>query len=95
MLQGNDEDSENIQNKPFNEVDDISEFPVDPEFWTFLERPFAQRTFPPAPRVPVALDAVEAEVVSTYDGHRVRVDVQTDAALELLLELFRGHHCKI
>lgn len=45
-------------------------------------------------RIPEALDAVQAKVVTTWDGGRVGEDVQADAALELILQRNgKGHVC--
>lgn len=57
---------------------------VDPQFRTTAESLFAQGTFRLGFGVPVAFNAVQAEVVAARCGHRVAVDVQTNAAPELL-----------
>lgn len=75
---------ESIQNKPFKEFNDIGKSSVDPEVWAISEYLFAQRTLRLVLRTPEAFDAVQAEVVSTRDGDGVGVDVQTDAAPELV-----------
>lgn len=82
---------DNKYNKPFKEVNDIGKVPVDPEVWAASKRLFAQRTLRLALRVPEAADAVQAEVVSTWDGDGVGVDVQTDAAMKLPLKRHGGH----
>lgn len=63
---------------------------IDPKFWTFSECLFAQRTLRNVLRIPEAFDAVQAKVVSTWDGDRIVVSVQTDAAPELHIRWHRG-----
>lgn len=65
---------------------------VDPELWTLSECLFAQRTLSLGLSVPEAVDAVQAKGVSTWDGGRLGVDVQTDATLELLLKRHIKRH---
>lgn len=85
------------EGKPFQEFNDVSKCSVDPEVRPFPESVFAQRALRLLRRIPEALDAVQAEVVTTGDGHGVGVNVQTDAAAKLLLQHHRGHvsHCLI
>jgi len=81
-----------FNNKPFIDFNDFSISEVNPEFRSPSESLFAQRTLTLLPGIPVVLDAAQAKVVTTGDGGRVGEDVQTDAALELLLNRHgKGH----
>ena len=75
---------ETTENKPFKEFNDFSKSSVNPEFWTISECLLAQRTLRLVLRIPEAFDAAQAEVVSTGNGDGVGVEVQTDAASELV-----------
>lgn len=59
---------------------------VDPEVWAASKCRFAEWTLHFVLRIPVTFDAVQAEVVSTRDGDGVGVDINADAATELLLK---------
>ena len=51
----------------------------------------AERALSRLPGGPAGGEAVHAEVVSTGDGHGLGVNVQTDAALDLLCGQSGGH----
>lgn len=72
-------------NGPFEAISDVSQAEVDRELWTYFEGFFANGTHRLPSGVPEALDALQAEVVSTWDGGGVVEEIQTDAAVKLLL----------
>lgn len=80
--------------RPFKVFNDFSKLPVDPEVRAVSERLLAEGTLGAVPGVPEAIDTVQAEVVSTREGDRFGVDVQTDAATELLVQWNRVHLCE-
>lgn len=58
----------------------VSKDPVDSQIWSTFEGPLASRALTSFPGIPVVFDAIQAVIVSAWNGGRVFENVPTDAA---------------
>lgn len=77
--------------RPFKVLCDVLKNPVDSQIRLRFEGLLANWTFTSSSSIPVALDAIQAVIVSAWNGCRVVEKMLTDAASQRLLNVCRGH----